>query len=70
MTATNSSTPLLRSPVPAQAYEDHLARVLPLARSQPVWTPSDRPLPSLIVSHGAPLTLDDPQWIGDLFSWA
>lgn len=60
----------LRPAVPAGAYDDHLARVLPLAREQRVWTPADGPLPSLFVSHGAPFTLDDPQWIGDLFGWA
>ncbi|MGW6817444.1 DODA-type extradiol aromatic ring-opening family dioxygenase [Streptomyces sp. NPDC055005] len=27
-------------------------------------------MPSLFVSHGAPFTLDDPQWLGDLFDWA
>jgi 4,5-DOPA dioxygenase extradiol len=35
-----------------------------------VWNPSDGPLPSLFVSHGAPFTLDDPQWLSDLFDWA
>nr|WP_323746101.1 class III extradiol ring-cleavage dioxygenase [Catenulispora pinisilvae] len=55
---------------PAAAYDDHLARVLPQAREQRLWSPSDGPLPSLFVSHGAPFTLDDPQWIGDLFAWA
>jgi 4,5-DOPA dioxygenase extradiol len=48
----------------------HLEQVLPLAREQPAWIPSDGPLPSLFVSHGAPFTLDDPQWIADLFRWA
>lgn len=43
---------------------------LPLAREHPLWTPSDGPLPALFVSHGAPFTLDDPQWLGDLFGWA
>lgn len=55
---------------PAAAYDDLLARVLPQAREQRMWTPSDGRLPSLFVSHGAPFTLDDPQWIGDLFDWA
>ncbi|WP_308124551.1 class III extradiol ring-cleavage dioxygenase [Streptomyces sp. NEAU-YJ-81] len=35
-----------------------------------MWSESDGPLPSLFVSHGAPFTLDDPQWLGDLFDWA
>ncbi|MFI1380417.1 DODA-type extradiol aromatic ring-opening family dioxygenase [Embleya sp. NPDC020886] len=63
----------MTSPVPASgpagAYDDLLARVLPQAREQRVWEPSDGPLPSLFVSHGAPFTLDDPQWLGDLFDW-
>ncbi|MGW9212403.1 DODA-type extradiol aromatic ring-opening family dioxygenase [Embleya sp. NPDC055664] len=54
---------------PAAAYDELLARVLPEARGQRVWSPSDGPLPSLFVSHGAPFTLDDPQWLGDLFDW-
>lgn len=70
MTMTSDQTPLLRPSRPAEAYDEHLERVLPLARNQPVWTPSHGPLPSLFVSHGAPFTLDDPQWIADLFQWA
>ncbi|MFI0975613.1 dioxygenase [Streptomyces sp. NPDC021093] len=27
-------------------------------------------MPSLFISHGAPFTLDDPQWLDDLFTWA
>ncbi|QDP97709.1 dioxygenase [Microlunatus elymi] len=56
--------------VPAGAYDELLARVLPQAREQKVWQPSDGPLPSLFVSHGAPPTLDDPQWLADLFAWS
>lgn len=58
------------SRTPAAAYDDFLARAVPQAREQRVWSPSDGPLPSLFVSHGAPFTLDDPQWLGDLFDWA
>lgn len=54
---------------PAAAYDDLLARALPQAREQRRWSPSDGALPSLFVSHGAPFTLDDPQWVGDLFDW-
>lgn len=70
MTTQNSLTSLSRLSVPAGAYDDHLARVLPQSREQRSWSPSDGPLPSLFVSHGAPFTLDDPQWLGDLFDWA
>lgn len=55
--------------VPAGAYDDLLADVLPQAREQRRWEPADGPLPSLFVSHGAPPTLDDPQWLRDLFTW-
>lgn len=54
---------------PAGAYDDHLAEVLPLARDQRTWEPSDGPLPSLFVSHGAPPTLDDATWLRELFTW-
>ncbi|GLY27276.1 class III extradiol ring-cleavage dioxygenase [Kineosporia sp. NBRC 101731] len=55
--------------VPAGAYDQLLADVLPQARAQRTWQPSDGPLPSLFVSHGAPPTLDDPAWLRDLFDW-
>jgi 4,5-DOPA dioxygenase extradiol len=61
---------LLNPAVPAGAYDDLLARVLPAACEQRVWQPSDGRLPALFVSHGAPPTLDDPQWLDDLFTWA
>ncbi|MFD9488351.1 DODA-type extradiol aromatic ring-opening family dioxygenase [Streptomyces sp. NPDC059991] len=74
-TTTSLASPNgLTSPFPARppaaAYDDLLARVLPQAREQQAWNPSDGPLPSLFVSHGAPFTLDDPQWLSDLFDWA
>lgn len=58
------------SPGPAAAYDDFLARTLPRTSEQRWWTPADGPLPSLFVSHGAPFTLDDPQWLDDLYDWA
>jgi 4,5-DOPA dioxygenase extradiol len=54
---------------PAGAYDDLLAAVLPAAREQRTWEPADGPLPALFVSHGAPPTLDDPQWLADLHAW-
>jgi len=65
-----SLTTLYTPDIPAGAYDDHLARVLPQARDQRLWVPADGALPSLFVSHGAPFTLDDPQWLRDLFTWA
>ncbi|WP_255658395.1 class III extradiol ring-cleavage dioxygenase [Actinoplanes sp. L3-i22] len=54
---------------PAGAYDALLARVLPQARDQRQWEPADGALPSLFVSHGAPPTLDDAQWLDELFAW-
>lgn len=56
--------------VPAGAYDDLLARVLPRARAQRTWEPADGRLPALFLSHGAPPVLDDPLWLDDLFDWA
>jgi 4,5-DOPA dioxygenase extradiol len=54
---------------PAGAYDDLLAEVLPIAGTRRPWQPADGPLPALFVSHGAPPTLDDPDWLRDLFDW-
>ncbi len=61
---------ILNPAIPAGAYDDLLARVLPQARAQRAWTPDDGPLPALFVSHGAPPTLDDPRWLDSLFTWS
>jgi 4,5-DOPA dioxygenase extradiol len=55
---------------PAAAYFDLLQTVLPQAKEQQQWQPADGRLPALFVSHGAPPTLDDPEWLGDLYRWA
>ncbi|MFF3429722.1 DODA-type extradiol aromatic ring-opening family dioxygenase [Streptomyces sp. NPDC002602] len=70
LASPNGLTSPFPSRPPAAAYDDLLARALPQAREQRVWNPSDGPLPSLFVSHGAPFTLDDPRWLGDLYDWA
>lgn len=61
---------LFNPAVPAGAYDDLLAEVMPRAVAQRAWEPSDGRLPALFVSHGAPPTLDDPQWLRDLFGWS
>ncbi|MER6392512.1 class III extradiol ring-cleavage dioxygenase [Streptomyces sp. NPDC001523] len=70
LASPNGLTSPFPSRKPAAAYDDLLARALPRAREQRAWNTSDGPMPSLFVSHGAPFTLDDPQWLGDLFGWA
>ena len=55
---------------PAGAYYALLDESLPAARAHRTWQPSDGPLPSLFVSHGAPPTLDDSQWLHELFAWS
>lgn len=67
---TRSIAEIFNPSQPAAAYDALLARVLPQAREQRTWEPSDGPMPALFVSHGAPPTLDDPDWLADLFGWA
>ncbi len=52
------------------AYDRHLSTALLLTRSQRTWTQADGLLPALYLGHGAPPLLDDPQWMGELFSWS
>ncbi|MEE9965102.1 MAG: dioxygenase [Propionicimonas sp.] len=69
-TQTPSLHDAFNAATPAGAYDELLARVLPQAKAQRPWQESDGPMPALFVSHGAPPTLDDPQWLAELFSWA
>lgn len=62
-------TELFESTVPAGAYDALLAEALPTAHEQRLWEPSDGPLPSLFISHGAPPTLDHADWLRDLNTW-
>lgn len=65
-----SITEILNPKTPAGAYEALRARAVPLTRAQPHWKPEDGPMPALFISHGAPPTLDDAQWLDELFAWA
>jgi 4,5-DOPA dioxygenase extradiol len=53
-------------------FADHLehAAALEAASPQPLWTPEDGALPSIYLSHGAPPTFEDPEWMGQLHRWA
>jgi 4,5-DOPA dioxygenase extradiol len=63
-------TSILNPAVPAGAYDDFLRGALPRARVQRQWTPADRPLPALYLSHGAPPLFDDGPWLRQLFDRA
>lgn len=67
---TTSAPDPFHPAIPAGAYDDLLARVLPRARAQRAWEPADGRLPALFISHGAPPVLDEPQWLDHLFGWA
>ena len=56
--------------VPAGAYDELLARVLPEAHTHRSWVPGDGPLPSLFIRHRPPPTLDDARWLDSLFTWS
>ena len=55
---------------PAGALDDLRAFAIPRAHEHRHWEPSDGPLPALFVSHGAPPTLDDAEWLGYLYKWS
>jgi 4,5-DOPA dioxygenase extradiol len=40
------------------------------ASTHAVWTPKDGPLPSLYISHGAPMLFEMTDWMTELHTWA
>ena len=40
------------------------------AAAHRVWTPDDGPLPSMYISHGAPMLFEMTDWMNELYSWA
>ncbi|HKG51357.1 MAG TPA: class III extradiol ring-cleavage dioxygenase [Actinomycetales bacterium] len=56
----------------AHPFADHLQRAAAAesAAPQQLWTPDDRPLPSLYISHGAPPLFEDAGWMRELHGWA
>ncbi len=65
---TTTATADTRVPA-AHPFRAHLARAAALGPSQP-WTPADGPLPSLYVSHGAPMLFEMTAWMTELHDWA
>ena len=68
-----SRTSLADALVPGRhPFAQHLRAAAAAERDTPhrAWTPGDRPLPSLYVSHGAPPLLEDAQWMRALHGWA
>jgi 4,5-DOPA dioxygenase extradiol len=68
-----STTAVADARVPAHhPFAAHLRRTAEAQRSTPhrVWTPADGALPSLYVSHGAPMLFEMTGWMTQLHDWA
>ena len=73
MTHPGSTTAAADGRIPAQhPFAAHLRRAAAAQRSaaHPVWTPGDGPLPSLYLSHGAPMLFEMTDWMTELHAWA
>ena len=53
-------------------FAAHLERSAAAQRQAPhqLWTPDDGPLPSLYISHGAPMLFEMTDWMTQLHAWA
>ena len=53
-------------------FARHLRRAAAaeLAAPQRLWSPGDGPLPSLYISHGAPMLFEMEGWMTQLHDWA
>ena len=66
MTATATAD----AQIPAgHPFREHLRRVA-AQPAVPAWTPDDGPLPSLYLSHGAPMLFEMTGWMTQLHDWA
>ena len=56
----------------AHPFAAHLRRAATAEAAAPsrVWTPQDGPLPSLYLSHGAPMLFEMTSWMDELHGWA
>lgn len=62
--------PPMDSPFGLYPIDRHNLTARPRSATQPLWQPSDGPMPSIYLGHGAPPTLDDEVWMSQLFEWA
>jgi 4,5-DOPA dioxygenase extradiol len=53
-------------------FARHLRTAENAERTAPhqLWVAGDQPLPSLYLSHGAPMLFEMPEWMGELHTWA
>jgi 4,5-DOPA dioxygenase extradiol len=68
-----STTAVADSRIPGQhPFAGHLRRAAAteLASAHRVWRPEDGALPSLYISHGAPMLFEMTDWMTQLHSWA
>ncbi|MGZ4572163.1 MAG: dioxygenase family protein, partial [Blastococcus sp.] len=71
--STPSTTAAADALIPAEhPFAAHLHRAATTERSAPhrAWTPDDGPLPSLYLSHGAPMLFEMTDWMTELHGWA
>jgi 4,5-DOPA dioxygenase extradiol len=72
-TGTPSSTAVADARIDARhPFAAHLRRTAAAQQASPhrPWAPADGPLPSLYVSHGAPMLFEMADWMGQLGRWA
>src|SRR5215217_9618896 len=73
MTAPVSTTAAADATIPAShPFAAHLRRAAAAEQAAPhlLWTPEDGPLPSLYLSHGAPMLFEMSGWMTQLHDWA
>jgi 4,5-DOPA dioxygenase extradiol len=71
--ATGSTTAAADSRIPSQhPFATHLRHAAAVEGAAPhrLWTPEDGPLPSLYLSHGAPMLFEMAGWMTQLHDWA
>jgi 4,5-DOPA dioxygenase extradiol len=70
MSARPSSTTAADALIPAQhPFTAHLRRAAEAGEHR-AWTPADGALPSLYISHGAPMLFEMTEWMTPLHGWA